>query len=224
MGKPGRDLHRGAPGEERGRAGGRPERAGEVRRAGPKRRQSRAAAPSQGHGPSCLGSLLCRRVQSGPLPAPSVPQCGAPAAMTAWQHREEGGGVHPGLLAEVAARPQARGAHACSVLARAEASRTRMRTRDDPLYSGGDGGFSRRRLGPVSVRGPRLQDGRTWVRAAGLPGGLRPRRRAGPARRTEPEPGARSAGASPPQPGGGSQRRRPGARADGSPLSGAPGT
>lgn len=85
------------------------------------------------------------------------------AAMTAWLLREEGG-VHPGLLADAAARPQARPAHACSVLARAEASRTRKRTQsDDPLCSGGDGGFS------AVASGRCLLGGRGGGSAAGSP-------------------------------------------------------
>lgn len=116
MGEPGRDLHRGAPGEERGGAGGQAERPGAIRRASPRRRKSRAA-PSQGHSPSCLESLLCLASGSAhSRPAPSVPQCGAAATAAAATARllQEKGGVHPKLQR---ARPPSRPAHACSVLA-----------------------------------------------------------------------------------------------------------
>lgn len=89
VGEPGRDLHRGAPGEERGRAG-------------PKGRGSRAAV-LQGHSPSCLRSLL-RRASRSRLSSPSA------ELLRRRRLLRQKGGVHPAPLAEAeaAARPPAR--------------------------------------------------------------------------------------------------------------------
>lgn len=89
VGEPGRDLHRGAPGEERGRAG-------------PKGRGSRAAV-LQGHSPSCLRSRL-RRASRSRLSFPSA------ELLRRRRLLRQKGGVHPAPLAEAeaAARPPAR--------------------------------------------------------------------------------------------------------------------